>query len=139
MGGKAQRPAYRSVTSALKLAYSQFEELETFAKFGTRLDDHTRKIIEHGRRIRACLKQPASSPIPLSEQIVVLLALTNGFFDAVPLPRMKEAEQLLRQAASQLPEDIRQRFISTSPFSDDDRQLILQLAIKALEPFTQPL
>jgi len=139
VGGKAQRPAYRSVTSALKLAYSQFEELETFAKFGTRLDDHTRKIIEHGRRIRACLKQPASSPIPLSEQIVVLLALTNGFFDAVPLPRMKEAEQLLRQAASQLPEDIRQRFISTSPFSDDDRQLILQLAIKALEPFTQPL
>ena len=139
VGGKAQRPAYRSVTSALKLAYSQFEELETFAKFGTRLDEHTRKIIEHGRRIRACLKQPASSPIPLSEQIVVLLALTNGFFDAVPLPRMKEAEQILRKAAEQLPEDIRQRFISTSPFSDEDRQLILQLAIKALEPFIQPL
>jgi len=139
VGGKAQRPAYRSVTSALKLAYSQFEELETFAKFGTRLDDHTRKIIEHGRRIRACLKQPASSPIPLSEQIGVLLALTNGFFDAVPLPRMKEAEQILRETAGQLSEDIRQRFISTSQFREDDRQVILQLAIKALEQFSQPL
>ena len=139
VGGKAQRPAYRSVTGALKLAYSQFEELETFAKFGTRLDDHTRKIIEHGRRIRACLKQPASAPIPLSEQLVVLLALTNGFFDAVPLPRMKEAEQTLRKMTAELPEDIRQRFVSTSPFSEEDRQLILQLAEKALEPFTERL
>jgi len=139
VGGKAQRPAYRSVTSALKLAYSQFEELETFAKFGTRLDEHTRKIIEHGRRIRACLKQPASSPIPLSEQITVLLALTNGFFDAVPLLRMKEAEQILREATAQLPEDIRQRFISTAQFSEEDRQVVLQLASKALEQYTQRL
>jgi len=139
VGGKAQRPAYRSVTSALKLAYSQFEELETFAKFGTRLDEHTRKIIEHGRRIRACLKQPASSPIPLSEQITVLLALTNGFFDAVPLPRMKEAEQILREASAKLPEDIRQRFISTAQFSEEDRQVVLQLASKALEQYTQRL
>ena len=137
VGGKAQRPAYRSVTSALKLAYSQFEELETFAKFGTRLDEHTRRIIEHGRRIRSCLKQPASKPITLSEQIVVLLALTNGAFDGVPLPRMKEAEQTLRKSTSQLPDDIRQRFGSTSPFSEEDRQTILQLSVKTLEPFRE--
>ncbi len=137
VGGKAQRPAYRSVTGALKLAYSQFEELETFAKFGTRLDEHTRKIIEHGRRIRACLKQPASAPITLSEQIVVLLALTNGSFDAVPLIRMKEAELRLRQKATELPEDIRKRFISALPLSEDDQQVILQLTEKALAPFTE--
>lgn len=137
VGGKAQRPAYRSVTGALKLAYSQFEELETFAKFGTRLDEHTRKIIAHGRRIRACLKQPASSPIPLAEQIVVLLALTNGYFDPVPLARMKEAELALRKTAAELPDEIRQRFVSTSPFGEDDRRFILQMAEKALEPFTE--
>ncbi len=137
VGGKAQRPAYRSVTGALKLAYSQFEELETFAKFGTRLDEHTRKIIAHGRRIRACLKQPASSPIPLAEQIVVLLALTNGFFDPVPLDRMKEAELALRKTAAELPDEILQRFVSTSPFGEEDRRFILQLAEKVLEPFTE--
>lgn len=137
VGGKAQRPAYRSVTGALKLAYSQFEELETFAKFGTRLDEHTRKIIAHGRRIRACLKQPASSPIPLAEQIVVLLALTNGYFDPVPLARMKEAELALRKTAAELPNEISQRFVSTSPFGEEDRRFILQLAEKALEPFTE--
>ena len=58
VGGKAQRAAYRAVAGDLKLAYAQFSELESFAKFGTRLDDHTRKIIEHGQRIRAVLIQP---------------------------------------------------------------------------------
>ena len=62
VGGKAQRAAYRAVAGDLKLAYAQFEELETFARFGARLDEDTRKIIEHGRRIRACLKQPEFAP-----------------------------------------------------------------------------
>jgi F-type H+-transporting ATPase subunit alpha len=135
VGGKAQRPAYRSVTGALKLAYSQFEELETFAKFGTRLDEHTRKIIEHGRRIRACLKQPASEPVSLSEQIIVLLALINGLFDSIPLAQMKEAEIALRRKAAEIPEELRQGFATTTDFSESDRQTVLQLAEKALEPF----
>ncbi|MDP4209106.1 MAG: alternate F1F0 ATPase, F1 subunit alpha [Bacteroidota bacterium] len=135
VGGKAQRPAYRSVTGALKLAYSQFEELETFAKFGTRLDEHTRKIIDHGRRIRACLKQPASAPVPLPEQIIVLLALTADLFDVVPSSRMKDAELAVRQIAKELPEEIRQRFRSTVNLNETDRETILNTAAKALEPF----
>ena len=134
VGGKAQRPAYHAVTGTLKLAYSQFEELETFAKFGTRLDEHTREIIEHGRRIRECLKQPSSSPIPLSEQIVVLLALTHGLFDTVPLQLMNEAEQVLRESVAELPEDTIKRFTS-SVFSEHDRLIILKLAEKALHPY----
>jgi F-type H+-transporting ATPase subunit alpha len=69
----------------------------------------------------------------------VLLALTNGFFDTVPLSRMKEAELVLRKLAANLPEDIRQRFTSSAPFSDADRNLILQQAKKAIEPFTEQL
>jgi F-type H+-transporting ATPase subunit alpha len=133
VGGKAQRPAYRSVTGALKLAYSQFEELETFAKFGTRLDEHTRKVIEHGRRIRACLKQPASEPVTLSEQIIVLLALTNGLLDSVPLSKMKEAEQALRKKALDFPNRIHQHFVSSKTFTDTDRQEIIEIAEKTLE------
>ena len=72
VGGKAQRAAYRAVTGDLKLAYAQFEELETFSRFGARLDEDTRKIIEHGRRIRACLKQPESAPVSVAAQIAVL-------------------------------------------------------------------
>ena len=136
VGGKAQRPAYRSVTGALKLAYSQFEELETFAKFGTRLDEHTRKVIDHGRRIRECLKQPASEPVPLPEQIVVLLTLIGELFDAVPLSKMKEAEQAVRRIATELPEELRQQFYSNVNLSEADRNALLQAASKVLSPFT---
>ncbi len=87
VGGKAQRPAYRAVTGDLKLAYAQFEELETFSRFGARLDEDTRKIIEHGQRIRGCLKQPERSPVSVPAQITILLALTAGLFDAVALDR----------------------------------------------------
>jgi F-type H+-transporting ATPase subunit alpha len=59
VGGAAQLAAYRSIAGNLKLAYSQFEELEAFARFGTRLDDNTRKIIEP-RRTPAGLSQAAA-------------------------------------------------------------------------------
>src|ERR1700683_1025318 len=63
VGGKAQRAAYRAVAGNLKLAYAQFTELESFARFGARLDESTRKTIEHGRRIRACFKQAESASV----------------------------------------------------------------------------
>jgi F-type H+-transporting ATPase subunit alpha len=97
VGGAAQRPAYRSVAGHLKLDYAQFAELETFAKFGTRLDESTRKIIDHGQHIRACLKQAESRPVSMVDQITVLLALTTGLFDRVPIDKVMEAEKALHQ------------------------------------------
>ena len=104
VGGKAQRAAYRAVAGDLKLAYAQFEELETFARFGARLDEDTRKIIEHGRRIRACLKQPEFAPVSVPAQIAILLALSAKLFDPVPIERMPEAEQAVRAAAAEIPD-----------------------------------
>jgi F-type H+-transporting ATPase subunit alpha len=135
VGGKAQLAAYRAVAGDLKLAYAQFEELETFARFGTRLDEHTRKIIEHGRRIRACLKQPESQPVSVPEQIAVLLALIGGFFDSVALDKVQEAEGVLCAAAAEIAPDVRQRFFSSDKLSDADQQAILSIASKALAPF----
>ncbi|MGR9114948.1 MAG: alternate F1F0 ATPase, F1 subunit alpha [Gammaproteobacteria bacterium] len=134
VGGKAQRPAYRAVAGDLKLAYAQFEELETFARFGTRLDEHTRKTIEHGRRIRVCLKQPEFETLSVTEQIAVLLALTQGFFDTVPLDRMAEAERAVRDTAREWPDALRQSLLSDEPLSDQNRELIVKLAGKALAP-----
>jgi F-type H+/Na+-transporting ATPase subunit alpha len=135
VGGEAQRAAYREIAGNLKLAYSQFEELETFAKFGTRLDDSTRKIIDHGQRIRACLKQPESQPVSLAEQIAVLLALTVGLFDPIPLEMITAAEESLRKAASELPADVVGRFTSAEKLSDADRKAVLDVATRALAPF----
>jgi F-type H+-transporting ATPase subunit alpha len=100
VGGAAQRGAYRAVIGDLKLAFAQFEELETFSRFGARLDDDARSVIEHGRRIRACLQQLDTNPIPLVEQIVVLLALTERLFRDVPLDHVAAAERAVRDAAT---------------------------------------
>jgi F-type H+-transporting ATPase subunit alpha len=135
VGGKAQRPSYRAVTGDLKLGYAQFTELESFARFGTRLDENTRKTIAHGQRIRACLKQPVSAPVPLPEQILVLAALTGGLFEAVPLEKMPDAEHALRAAASDIPADVQQRFSSDDKLSDADRKTLLEIVGKALAPF----
>ena len=135
VGGKAQRAAYRTVAGDLKLAYAQFEELETFSQFGARLDENTRKIIEHGRRIRACLKQPEFAPVSVPAQIAVLLALTAELFDRVPLHQMTEAEHALREAAEDLPAEVRERLDTADKLSDEDRETIIQIARTALAGF----
>jgi F-type H+-transporting ATPase subunit alpha len=135
VGGKAQRAAYRAVAGDLKLAYAQFEELETFSRFGARLDENTRKIIEHGRRIRACLKQTEFSPMSVPEQITILLALTGELFDSVPLEKMAEAENAVREAAAKIPDEVVARFDVADKLSDDDQTAIIQIAREALVQF----
>ncbi len=135
VGGAAQRAAYRAVAGGLKLAYSQFEELESFAKFGTRLDEATRKTIDHGERIRACLKQVESEPVSMADQIVILLALAAGLFDPVPLEKVSAAEQTLRAAASDFAKEIGGRFESNEKLNDADRKTILDLATRTLKTF----
>ena len=135
VGGKAQHAAYRGVAGDLKLSYAQFEELETFARFGARLDGHSRSIIEHGRRIRACLKQPEQSPVSVPGQIAVLLTLSAGLFDAVPLDAMAEAEGAVRHAADAMPPAMVARLVSAPALSSEDRAAIIELAQQALLRF----
>jgi F-type H+-transporting ATPase subunit alpha len=135
VGGKAQRAAYRAVAGNLKLAYAQFEELETFSRFGARLDEATRKIIEHGRRIRACLRQPEFTPVSVPSQIAVLLALTADIFDSVPLEKMTDAEHALRGAAADIPAAVRERLDTAEKLSDEDRETIIRIAEKTLTHF----
>jgi F-type H+-transporting ATPase subunit alpha len=135
VGGKAQRAAYRAVAGDLKLAYAQFEELETFVRFGARLDEDTRKTIEHGRRIRACLKQPEFAPVSVPAQIAVLLALTAGLFDRVALEQMTVAEQAVRTAAADISAEISARFETAEKLSEEDRTTIIEIARHSLIHF----
>jgi len=135
VGGKAQRAAYRAVAGDLKLAYAQFEELETFARFGAHLDDDTRETIEHGRRIRACLKQSEFAPVPVPAQIATLVALGAGLFDRVPIDRMTEAGQAVCDAAANIPAEVRARFESPVKMTDEDRGAILEITRASLLRF----
>ena len=132
VGSAAQLPAYRAAAGALKLGYAQFEELEAFSRFGTRLDEHTRSVIQHGERIRACLKQLQFQPASVLEQIVLLQALTNGLLDTTPLEKVTLAEQALRGAAAQLPLDVRRNLLGKSPLTAADTQALTRAATEAL-------
>ena len=132
VGGNAQLPIFRGLAGSLKLAYAQFEEMEIFARFGTRLDENARRILEHGKRIRACLKQPQFEPVSVSEQIVLLLALTAGLFDNVPLDRMAEAERTVRKIAALLPDALRESFFSRKELSAEEYELVRRRAGEAL-------
>lgn len=138
VGGNAQLSPYRTVTADLKLAYAQFEELESFARFGARLDKNTRHVIEHGRRIRACLKQAEFNPIPVSAQITILLALVNGLLDEIPLERITEAEHSLIQATTELPPEVCARIFTAQGLSTTDREVFLRIAQDAVRGFYSP-
>ncbi len=97
VGGKTQLPAYRIVAGDLRLTYSQFEELESFSRFGARLDEETEKKLARGRRIREILKQYRYSPLTAAEQVAILIALNRGVFDNIPVSDMADAEQAIRK------------------------------------------
>lgn len=132
VGGKAQLPAFRSIAGDLKLAYSQFEELEMFSRFATRLDEATRKTLAHGERVRACLRQREHDLFSVPEQMLVLFALTAGLLDEIAVDQIATAEQALRETARQLPANIREQLLSRSPLGAEQRQSILSAAKSAL-------
>jgi F-type H+/Na+-transporting ATPase subunit alpha len=135
VGSAAQLAAYRTLAGTLKLAYSQFEELESFSRFGTRLDEHTRRTIEHGQRIRACLKQPQFAAVSVLEQIIVLQALTAGLLDTLSLDQAADAERALCEAAAQIPSAVRERCLVNYKLNAADSAAILQVARAALQGF----
>lgn len=125
VGGKTQLPAYRAVAGDLRLSYSQFEELENFARFGTRLDETTRQAIERGRRVREVLKQPQYEPLPVAQQIAVLLAVTAGLFDDLPVDEIGTVSQTVRDEVVQLETAVCRRIEQGEELSEADRETLV--------------
>jgi F-type H+-transporting ATPase subunit alpha len=132
VGGAAQLAAYRAIAGSLKLAYSQFQELEEFSRFGARLEKHTLELINHGERIRACLRQSQFEPVAVEQQIVILQALTGGQFDSIALDRMDAAQQTLALATAKIATEIRERWLANSPLTDADRAAVMLVVAAAL-------
>jgi F-type H+-transporting ATPase subunit alpha len=97
VGGSAQIKSMKKVAGTLKLDQAQFRELEAFAKFGSDLDAATKLTIERGRRNVEVLKQPQYQPVPVEEQVAMILTSTKGYIDKVPVSKVKafEAEFIL--------------------------------------------
>ena len=110
VGGKTQRPAYRSVAADLRLSFSQFEELETFSRFSSRLDSRTQSTLDRGRRVREVLKQSRYATLSVAAQISSLLAVTRGLTDDIPVEQVRllaeRIEQEFPEMAAELLADV---------------------------------
>jgi F-type H+/Na+-transporting ATPase subunit alpha len=135
VGGKAQLPAYRAVAGDVRISYSQFEELETFSRFGTRLDDATRKVLDRGWRVREILKQPQYKPIPVAEQVAALLAVTSGSYDSVAVESIRDAEADLRKSMAEKHGDLNARISAGEKLGAADRDILTRVAAETASSY----
>jgi len=97
VGSSAQIKAMKQVAGKLKLELAQFAELEAFAQFASDLDQATQKQLARGQRLREMLKQPQNSPLSVSEQIAVVYSGINGYLDDLPVEKVTDFVQGLRE------------------------------------------
>ncbi len=127
VGGNAQIKSMKKVAGTLKLDQAQFRELEAFSKFGSDLDAATKLTIERGRRNTEVLKQAQYAPVPVEEQVAMILASTKGYIDKVPVERVKEFErefiELMKAQNKQVLDNFR-----AGKFEDADVAIVKKVA-----------
>ena len=97
VGGDAQIKAMKKVAGSLKLLYSQYRELQSFAQFGSDLDADTKSRLALGERIVAVLKQRNNSPKEVAQQVCIIYAVTHGYLNAIPVEQIPEFEKRLEE------------------------------------------
>lgn len=133
VGGKTQLKAYRDVAGDLRLSYSQFEELETFARFSTRLDEDTRKTLDRGRRVREILKQPQYQPISAPEQIAVFVAITEGIFDRLEIEDIRDGAEKIREALPEKLPELSEKILAGDELNEGDRNKLTNFIVELLD------
>jgi F-type H+-transporting ATPase subunit alpha len=100
VGGAAQIKAMKKVAGTLKLDLAQFDELQAFAQFASDLDQSTQDQLSRGQRLRELLKQAQYSPLPVEDQVAIIFAGTKGYMDDVPVEKIVDYAQALRDYLS---------------------------------------
>ena len=95
VGGSAQLKAMKKVSGELKLLYSQYRELQSFAQFGSDLDADTKRRLALGERIVEILKQGRNAPVRVGCQVAIVYATIKGYLDEIPVPKVHEYEARL--------------------------------------------
>ena len=97
VGGDAQIKAMKKVAGSLKLLYSQYRELQSFAQFGSDLDADTKSRLALGERIVAVLKQKNNAPVEVAHQVCIIYAVTHGYLSNVDVEKIPEFEKRLQE------------------------------------------
>jgi F-type H+-transporting ATPase subunit alpha len=133
VGGDAQIKAMKKVAGGIKLALSQYRDLESFASFASDLDAVSRAQLDRGARLTELLKQPQYSPFPVERQVVSIWVGTNGYLDDVPLEDVGRFESDFLDYVQRNQPGIYQAIRETQQLSDDTAAALKE----AVEEFRQ--
>ncbi len=119
VGGSAQIKSMKKVAGPLKLLYSQYKELAAFSQFGSDLDEDTKKRLAQGERIVEVLKQGEHQPMEVSNQVVMVFAVTNNLLADIPVDNIKRFEtELLEFIDTNYPQ-IREKILANEDFAEE--------------------
>ena len=122
VGGNAQIKAMKKVAGSLKLIYSQYRELQSFAQFGSDLDADTKARLAQGERVVEVLKQGKSSPIDVEKQVCIIYAVTHDYLAEVPVEKVSQYEQGLYAHLDEQHSEILETIRTTGKFEKDTEE-----------------
>ena len=135
VGGDAQLKAMKKVSGSLKLLYSQYRELQSFAQFGSDLDADTKQRLALGERIVAVLKQKNNAPVEVAHQICIIYAVTNGMLKDIRVDQIPEFQLRLNEFMDNRHEDILQTIRTTGKLEKDTEQALRAAITELLTEF----
>jgi len=135
VGSAAQIKAMKQVAGKLKLELAQFAELEAFSQFASDLDQATRNQLARGQRLREILKQSASNPIPVEEQVAVIYTGINGFLDEIPVDKVTEFVATLRSNLRTSKPKYAEIIKDTKTFNDEAEGLLKEVIASTKQSF----
>ena len=135
VGGNAQIKAMKKVAGTLRTDLAAYRELESFAQFGSDLDQATQAKLNRGRRTVEVLKQPLHDPIPVEKQVLILYALTHGYLDSIPVEDIARYEQEIYDNFDSSHADLLKHIRETGELPDEKK---LQAAIEEFNDSFSP-
>ncbi len=137
VGGAAQTKAMKKVSGPLRINLAQFRELEAFAEFGSDLDAASQSQLDRGIRVVEMLKQPQYEPVSTEDQVIALFAVTEGYFDKVPVDGIYDAEKNLLEFVKTRYSDMVNTIKETGELPGDELKEAVTAFVATLETLTE--
>ncbi|HYN35763.1 MAG TPA: F0F1 ATP synthase subunit alpha, partial [Actinomycetota bacterium] len=136
VGGNAQIKAMKGVAGRLRIDLAQYRELEAFAEFGSELDKASQAQLDRGARVVELLKQKQYTPFPVEDQVISIWAVTNGFLDDLPVPKVQDFEAGLLDFMHSRHSEIGEKILETGKIDDDLTEQLKKAVQEFKDSFT---
>ena len=136
VGGDAQIKAMKKVAGSLKLLYSQYRELQSFAQFGSDLDADTKSRLALGERIVAVLKQRNGTPKEVAQQVCIIYAVTHGYLSTIAVEDVPEFEKRLEEHMDNYHPDVLEAIRSSGKLETDTENALKAALDELVAQFT---